>query len=139
MRCFRTRCSRQGRNPDTYSDILSRLEGADVVGVMHVVHLLQDGRHAGEIVTLRQRMSHMTSLCPKHLQHMLLVVFVFLLRLLLKDTTMCGADVGIINIERNADDDVVVRLRQCLTMRGEDLSMLITVRLTLRRSRSIIS
>lgn len=109
MRCFRTRCSRQGRNPDTYSDILSRLEGADVVGVMHVVHLLQDGRHAGEIVTLRQRMSHMTSLCPKHLQHLLLVVFVFLLRLLLKDTTMCGADVGIINIEGNADDDAVVK------------------------------
>lgn len=101
MRCFRTRCSRQGRNPDTYSDILSRLEGADVVGVMRVVHLLQDGRHAGKIVTLQQRTSHMTSLCPKHLQHMLLVC------LLLKDTTMCAADVGIINIERNADDVVV--------------------------------
>lgn len=58
MRCFGTRCSRQRRNRDTYNDILSRLEGADVVGVMHVIHLLQDGRHAGEIVTLQQRRRH---------------------------------------------------------------------------------
>jgi len=55
MRCFRTRYSQQGRNRDTYNDVLSRLEGADVVGVMHVIHLLQDGRHAGEILALQQR------------------------------------------------------------------------------------
>lgn len=58
MRRSRTSCSQQGRNRDTYDDVLSRLEGADVVGVMHVIHLLQDGRHAGEIVALWQR-SHM--------------------------------------------------------------------------------
>lgn len=43
-----------GGSRDTYDDVLPRLEGADVVSVMHVVHLLQDGRHAGQIVTLRQ-------------------------------------------------------------------------------------
>lgn len=31
----------------TYNDVLSGLEGADVVGVVHVIHLLQDGGHAG--------------------------------------------------------------------------------------------
>lgn len=41
---------------DAYDDVLPRLEGADVVSVVHVVHLLQDGRHAGQIVTLRQNM-----------------------------------------------------------------------------------
>lgn len=60
MRCFRTRCGRQGTNQDTYNDILSRLEGADVVGVMHVIHLLQDGRHAGEIVALQGERSTIT-------------------------------------------------------------------------------
>lgn len=46
---------------DTYDDVLPRLEGADVVGVVHVVHLLEDGRHAGEIVALPQRRrSHMS-------------------------------------------------------------------------------
>lgn len=43
-----------GGSRDTYDDVLPRLEGADVVSVMHVVHLLQDGRHAGQIVTLQQ-------------------------------------------------------------------------------------
>lgn len=42
-----------GGTRDTHDDVLPRLEGADVVSVMHVVHLLQDGRHAGQIVTLR--------------------------------------------------------------------------------------
>lgn len=51
-----------GVGGDTYDDVLPRLEGADVVGVVHVVHLLEDGRHAGEIVALRQRRrSHMTA------------------------------------------------------------------------------
>lgn len=46
----------------TYDDVLPRLEGADVVGVVHVVHLFEDGRHAGKIVALPQRRrSHMTA------------------------------------------------------------------------------
>lgn len=44
---FQDKMKLTGRNRDTYNDILSRLEGADVVGVMHVIHLLQDGSHAG--------------------------------------------------------------------------------------------
>ena len=55
MGSFSWSCRQQGSNRDTYYDILSRLEGADVVGVMHVIHLLQDGRHAGEVVTLPKR------------------------------------------------------------------------------------
>lgn len=50
-----------GGDGDTYDDILPGLEGADVVGVVLVIHLLQDGRHAGEVVALPQRRSHMTS------------------------------------------------------------------------------
>lgn len=55
MSSIRERCRLQEGNRDTYNDILSRFEGADVVGVMHVIHLLQDSRHAGKIVTLPKR------------------------------------------------------------------------------------
>lgn len=88
-----------GGSGDTYDDVLPRLEGADVVSVMHVVHLLQDGRHAGQIVSLWQNI---------------------------------GQDVPLDTYA----DDVTVRV---LTMRGEELSMAMTVRFTRRRSRSIIS
>lgn len=77
MRCFGTRCSRQRRNRDTYNDILSRLEGADVVGVMHVIHLLQDGRHAGEIVTLQQRRRHYSHEFTGKKMHLQLIFLVF--------------------------------------------------------------
>lgn len=95
MRCFGTRRGRRGRNQDTYNDILSRLEGADVVGVMRVVHLLQDGRHAGEIVALQHRMSHMTSLCPTTPTPHAPCSFYSK-----KDTTICAADGSTVDIER---------------------------------------
>lgn len=88
-----------GGSRDTYDDVLPRLEGADVVSVMHVVHLLQDGRHAGQIVTLRHNVGQR-------------VLF-----------------------ERRADHAAV----RVLTIRGEEVSMAMTVRFTRRRSRSIIS
>lgn len=31
---------------ETYNNILSRLEGVDVMGIVHIIHLLQDSRHA---------------------------------------------------------------------------------------------
>lgn len=69
------------------------------MSVVLVVHLLQDGRHAGQIVSLQQNMG----------QDVLL------------DTCTDGVAVSV------------------LTMRGEELSMAMTVRFTRRRSRSIIS
>lgn len=83
----------------THDDVLPGLEGADVVSVVLVVHLFQDGRHAGQIGTLQQNMG----------QH------------LLQDMCADGAAASV------------------LTMRGEELSMAMTVRFTRRRSRSMIS
>lgn len=39
----------------THNDVLPGLEGADVVGVVRVIHLLQDRRHAGQIVILKDK------------------------------------------------------------------------------------
>lgn len=101
MRCFRTSCSQEGRNQDTYNDILSRLEGADVVGVMHVVHLFEDRRHAGEIVTLPQERDSQISLKLKkktlsaHILHIQLYIYIAIVH------------VSAINIKTNADNVVV--------------------------------
>lgn len=39
----------------TYNNVLSGLESTYVVGVVHVIHLLQDGGHAGQVMTLPLR------------------------------------------------------------------------------------
>lgn len=120
MRCFRTRCSQQGRNRDTYNDILSCFEGADVVGVMHVIHLLQDGSHAGEIVALPKTWQLLTQGISQKI-------------ILKKKKSIQNTFNNFAKIWMSA------LFSGNITMRGESRSMLMTVRLTLRRSRSIIS
>lgn len=116
---------------------------------MHVIHLLQDGRHAGEILSLQRRSKLLITCitvnnCPKKEEYYLCV---FLYRL--KDEFIsvlgyfmwmsvcllfkCMLRMYLSRAYFSCNAAV------CLTMRGEDLSMLMTVRLTLRRSRSIIS
>lgn len=101
MRCFRTSCSQEGRNQDTYNDILSRLEGADVVGVMHVVHLFEDRRHAGEIVTLPQERDSQISLKLKKKKDTFSTYFTY------SAIYIAIVHVSAINIKTNADNVVV--------------------------------
>lgn len=136
MRCFRTSCSQQGSNQDTYNDILSSLEGADVVGVMHVIHLLQDGRHAGKIVALPQRRALLVKRFHSKISFKELPLKHFFDTFNYTWQLLMSLSLIFMSLSRTYFSCDITAY---LTMRGEDLSMLMTVRLTLRRSRSIIS